>query len=53
MYVYDHIVFCFVDCCTRWLHTIEITDKKEQSMVQAINSWVTIHGPMSNLIMDS
>ena len=53
MFVYDKVVATFVDCATRWCHTVIIKDKKEQSMLEALDSWCAIHGPMKKLVTDS
>ena len=53
MFVYDKIIAVFVDCATRWCHTVQLQDKEGPSLISALDSWVSIHGPMKRLITDS
>ena len=52
MFVFDRIVFHCVDRSTRWYHSLLITDKKEETLIDALDSWVRLHGPMKELYMD-
>ena len=46
-------VIHFVDRCTRWHAASVIQDRSETSFMYAINqTWLAIHGPMRELIMD-
>ena len=43
----------FVDRCTRWHAAIVVPDKTEDSIIRGLHSqWISIHGPMRELIMD-
>ena len=53
MFVCNQAVFHALDRCTRWHAIVIILDKTEDSLISAINSiWITIHGPMKELIAD-
>ena len=53
LFVYNQSVFHMLDRCTRWHATAVIPDKTEDSLITAINTlWITIHGPMKELIVD-
>jgi len=48
-----HIILHMVDRCTRWHAAVEIPDKTMASIVTGIQSlWVSLHGSMSELIVD-
>ena len=52
-FVFGKIVFSMVCVCIRWLHTTEIPNKEEDSIITAIDTWCAIHGPMKQIVMDS
>ena len=52
LFVYDYIVMHFVDKCTRWHHAIIVPDKTAPELIKGIDSWYSIHGPMTELVTD-
>ena len=46
------IIFNLVDRCTRWHHTKNVDGKTETDCMSAVDSWVSIFGPMKELIVD-
>ena len=49
----EFIVFHLIDRCTRWHATLEIANKTEGELLRALHAcWITIHGPMKELIID-
>ena len=41
-----------IDRCTRWHHACLVESKKAEDLVLGIDTWVAIHGPMKELIVD-
>ena len=52
MFVYDKIIFHCIDRSTRWYHSLIVVDKQEETLIEALDSWVRLHGPMKELYMD-
>ena len=52
MFVYDVIIFHLIDRSTRWYHSIVVPNREEGTLIDAIDSWVRVHGPMKELYMD-
>ena len=53
VFIYSHNILHFVDRCTRWHAAGVIPDKTEDSIIRGLHSlWISIHGPMRELIMD-
>ena len=53
VFIYSHNILHFVDRCTRWHAAIVVPDKTEDSIIRGLRSqWVSIHGPMRELITD-
>ena len=46
------IIFNLVDRCTRWHHTKHVEGKTEGDCIGAVDSWVSIFGPMKELVVD-
>merc|ERR1712039_1020772 len=53
MFYNKYIIFHMLCRCTRWHHTVLVTDKQEETLMVAIETWVCIHGPPQELITDS
>ena len=51
-FFYKSIVFHMIDRCTRWYHSLEIDNKEDDSLINGVDSWCSIHGPMQDLYMD-
>ena len=51
-FFYKSIVFHLIDSCTRWYQANEIDNKDEDTLIDALDSWCSIHGPMQDLYMD-
>ena len=53
VFIHPHAILHFVDWCTRWQAAVLIPGKSEDSIIKALHShWISIHGPMQELIMD-
>ncbi len=52
MFMHDVIIFHMVDRCTRWYHSVIVPNRLEPTLLDALDSWVRIHGPMKELVMD-
>ena len=53
IFIHKYIIFHMIDRCTRWHAAKLITDKKEETLTQAIDElWVSTHGAMKELILD-
>ena len=53
LFVYKHIIFHLICRCTRWYAAALVPDKSADSFMAALHTtWVSIHGPMRELIMD-
>ena len=51
LYNEDHRVLHLVDRCTRWQATTEVPDKKEETLMGAIEKiWIGIFGPPKELL---
>ena len=51
--IYRYIVFHRIDRCTRWHVGRIVSDKERPTLIDALDSlWVSMHGPMGELIMD-
>ena len=46
------IIFHLIDRCTRWYHSILVKDRHDSTLIAALNTWVHLHGAMTNLFMD-
>ena len=51
MFVYGYIVLHMIDRCTRWYHSLIIPNKEEPTLLEALDSWVRLHGPPKVLYM--
>ena len=45
-------VFHLVDRCTRWQETMVVDTKGSPDMIDALDTWISRHGPMAELIGD-
>ena len=53
IFIRKHIVFHMLCRCTRWQATREIPNKNAETLMKAIQEiWVSLHGPMQELITD-
>ena len=53
LFIHKYIIFHMLDRCTRWHAGTLVSDKLEATLTNAIQlSWVGIHGPMKELILD-
>ena len=53
MFYKDFIVCHFIDRASRWHATKEVKSKSTEELFEAMmTSWITIHGPMEELIVD-
>jgi len=52
VFIYKFIIFHLICRCIRWHHTIQVYSKQATEMVRAIDSWITLYGPMKELIVD-
>ena len=53
LYNEDHRVLHLVDRCTRWQASTEVPDKKEETLMGAIERiWIGIFGPPKELLVD-
>ena len=53
VFIHSFAILHFVDRCTRWHAAVIVPDKTEESIIKALHStWISIHGPMKELIMD-
>jgi hypothetical protein len=52
MFVYDNIIFHMIDRTTRWYQGWLISDKEETTLMDRIDEWCRLHGPMKEFIMD-
>eukprot|EP00438_Fugacium_kawagutii_P035880 Skav204682 [mRNA] locus=scaffold1284:96116:106049:- [translate_table: standard] len=53
MFYREHVIFHLICCGTRWHAATVIQSKQEQELLTALNrTWVSIHGPMQQLISD-
>ena len=52
MFVHKYIIMHFICRCIRWYHAVLIDDKTDDSMIDALDTWVRLHGPMQEFIMD-
>ena len=53
MYFKEHIIFHFICCATRWHAAACVKDRSESELFRALNqTWLSIHGPMQELICD-
>ena len=53
LFVDSYVIFHFIDRCTRWHAAMVIPDKKDVSLVKALDAcWITIHGPPKEFITD-
>ena len=53
LFIYDYKIFHMIDRCTRWHAATLVEDKSTESLIGALNdAWITIHGPMKELISD-
>ena len=52
MFVYRYIIFHLIDRCTRWHQATLVENKKAETLVAALETWVSLHGPMKELIVD-
>ena len=51
LYNQDHRALHLVDRCTRWQATTEVPDKKEETLMSAIERiWIGIFGPPKELL---
>ena len=39
--------------CTRWYHPEIVADREEKTLIDAIDSWVKVHGPPKEFHIDS
>ena len=54
LFVHKHIIFHMLCRCTRWHASRIVPDKTEETLMKAIEElWVSVHGPMKELITDS
>ena len=53
MFYKKYKIFHLVCRCTRWYHAVVITDREDDTLIYAIDTWVRIHGPMQELISDA
>ena len=48
-----YVVLHLVCRCTRWHAAIQVSNKETATLIDGINrAWVSIHGPMKELIVD-
>ena len=52
VFIYKFAIFHLVDRCTRWQEATIVDHKDEHHLVDAIDAWVSRHGPMKELIGD-
>ena len=53
MFYREHVIFHLICCGTRWHAATVIHSKHEQELLTALNRiWLSIHGPMQQLITD-
>ena len=53
LFVHKFIIFHMLDRCTRWHAAVLVPNKEEDTLMKAIDTgWLTIHGPMKELITD-
>ena len=53
MYYLDHLVLHMICRCTRWHAAKEIRCRETKEILEGVNSiWLTIHGPMKELVGD-
>ena len=52
MFCHKLIILHMIDRCARWYHALEVNNKEEEELINAIDSWCNIHGPQSELLVD-
>ena len=52
VFIYKYEIFHLVDRCTRWQETYLVDSKHEHHLIDALDVWITRHGPMAELIGD-
>ena len=53
MFYREHVIFHLICCGTRWHAATVVQTKQEQELLTALNRiWMSIHGPMQQLITD-
>ena len=53
LFIGKHIIFHMLDRCTRWHAAMLIDDKKEETLMGAIDTlWISTHGAPKELIVD-
>jgi len=53
LFIYKFIIFHLLCRCTRWNAAKVIPNREASTLISALNdTWVTIHGPMKELIVD-
>ena len=52
MFISKVIIFNAICRCTRWYYAEVIDDKEADTLLDALDNWVRVHGPMKELIMD-
>ena len=52
VFIYKFEIFHLVDRCTRWQETFIVDSKHEEQLIDALDVWITRHGPMAELIGD-
>ena len=53
LFIHKHIIFHFIDRCTRWHAAVLIPDKTDDSLVKGFETcWASIHGPPKEFITD-
>ena len=52
VFIYKFSIFHLVDRCTRWEETYIVDSKSEDDLIDALDIWISRHGPMTELIGD-
>ena len=53
LFIRKVIIFHLICRCTRWYAAVIVPDKAAESLMESLHTaWVSIHGPMRELIMD-
>ena len=47
-----YTVFHMIDRCTRWYMSVLVPNREDETLINALDKWVELHGPMTRLYMD-
>ena len=52
VFIYKYAIFHLVDKCLRWQETYIVDSKSEEDLIDALDVWISRHGPMAELVGD-